>query len=152
MGGEWLPLIPQETGNMMITTYIFQWSGSSLEQARESHLHVLAFLDPWLLISDGLESMHFLPQATLDSGSCGPGNSYYHQWFPQTCTSAIFVVFFGCGGGFFSFVFHFDLVWFFAGGFMLPIFCLLFKVKQWKRGSLDWEHRLLTLKLVSDLY
>lgn len=94
MGSEWLPLIPQETGNMTITTYIFQWSGSSLEQARGSHLYILAFLDPWLLISDDLESMHVLLHTTLDSGSCGPGNRYYHQWFPQTLMSAISVVFF----------------------------------------------------------
>lgn len=53
IGGEWLPLIPQETGRMMITTYIFQWSGSSLERAGKSHLF-LAFWDPWLLISNHL--------------------------------------------------------------------------------------------------
>lgn len=80
--------------------------------------------------------MHLLPYATLDSGSCGPKNSYYHQWSPQTLILAMFCrAFFCCGGGFL--VLFFGLVWFFAGGFMLPMFYLIFKVKQWKRGSLD---------------
>lgn len=137
---------------MTITTSVCQRSGSPLEQAGESHSY-LAFFGSMAVHFKSGRQRAFTACATLDPGSWGPRNSYYHQWSPQTLISAIFeVVFLLWWWCFFSFVFCFNSAWCFAGGSLLPIFYFIFKAKQWKRGNFSWERRLLTLKLVSDVY
>lgn len=62
IGGEWLPLIPQETEyddyNLDFSVVWLTTGLHPLEQAEGSYLYFLAFSDSWLLISNPLDRMH----------------------------------------------------------------------------------------------